>query len=157
MSSIANFKRRSQRSGITQKEKMVTELRRNFEKQVKESPSGYIVQATLPDDLNITSETRWMKCLINNVTLNDQRVLDEKYLHVFCDEDIEIGCYIYWQNAYWLLIFMEHNSIESHKTFTMRRCNQVIKHRYNNKVWDIPVSIENLTINLCRFIQKCIL
>ena len=146
MSSIDRFRRRSQRNGKTPKEKMLNEIKRNFNKHIDESLAGYEVQATVPNEVNITENTRTIKCLINNVTLNDQRVLDEKYLHVNADEDIEIGCYIKWQDTYWLLMFMEHNSVQSHKTFTMRRCNSIIKYRLNDTVWDIPVSIENLTM-----------
>ena len=148
MGYIDGFKRRSQRNGKTQKEKMLNELKRNFNKHIDESLTGYEVQATIPNEVNITENTRTIKCMINNVTLNDQRTLDEKYLHVSADEDIEIGCYVKWQNAYWLLMFMEHNSVESHKTFTMRRCNNIIRYELDGVIWDIPVSIENLTIEL---------
>ena len=146
MNSISGFRRRTQRNGVTPKEKMVNELKRNFNKQIDESLAGFEVQATVPDEVNITENTRTIKCLINNITLNDQRNLDEKYLHVNVDEDIEVGCYVKWQNSYWLLIFMEHNSIESHRTFVMRRCNSIVNHRLNGVVWEIPVSIMNLTM-----------
>lgn len=144
--SIESFKRRNQKNGSTQKEKVVNELRRSFDKQVDVSPTGYVLKATIPEEVNITDNTRTIKCLIENITLNDQRVLDEKYIHVAYNENIDIGCYVLWQNSHWLLMFREHNTVDSHKTFTMRRCNQIVKHKYDNNVWEIPTSIENLTM-----------
>lgn len=140
------YRRRSQRSGKTAKEKKLNEIRRNFLKHWKESPTGFEVQATVPDEINISDETRTIKAIIGDITLNDKRVLDEKYLQVAHDEVMEIGCYILWQNSHWIVMFREHNTVESHKTFVIRRCNQFINHRYKNEIWKIPVSIENLTM-----------
>ena len=61
MDSIAKFRRRSQRNGKTQKEIMVNELKRNFNKHVDESLAGFEVQATIPDEVSITEETRTIK------------------------------------------------------------------------------------------------
>lgn len=146
MDYIDRYNRRTQRSGRTLKEKAISEIRRNFKKHLQESPSAFEVQATVPNEVNISPTTRKIWCMINNITLNDQRVLDEKYLHVDIDEDIDIGCYVLWQNSHWLIMFREHNTMGSHKTFTMRRCNQIMKHRWKGQVWEIPVSIENLTM-----------
>ena len=49
MNSISGFRRRTQRNGVTPKEKMVNELKRNFNKQIDESLAGFEVQATVPD------------------------------------------------------------------------------------------------------------
>lgn len=146
MEYIDRFKRITQRSGQTRKEKSVTEIRRNFKKHLGESPSAIFVQASKPNEVNINSETEFITAMIGDITLNDKRVLDEKYIHVEVDENIDIGCYVLWQNSHWLLIFREHNVIESHKTFVMRRCNQIMKFRWKDEIWDIPTSIENLTI-----------
>lgn len=146
MEYIDRFKRRAQRSGTTRKEKSVNQITRNFQKHLEYTPSAYWVQATKPEEVNITPETPKILCMINDISLNDKRVLDEKYLHVNVDENIDIGCYVLWQNSHWLIIFREHNVIESHKTFVMRRCNQIMKHRWKNQIWEIPVSIENLTM-----------
>lgn len=146
MSSIERFKRMTQRSGLNMKQKAETEARRTFRKYLEESPTAVEVQATIPDEVNVTDSTRTVLVMITDVTLNDQRALDEKYIHFELDTEIEVGCYVRWRGKDWLLAFEETNAFDSHRTFIMKYCNQVFRFLYNGEVYDIPSSVTNLTL-----------
>ena len=146
MESIKRYIRKSQRSGATIKEKAVNEGRRNFTKILNENPTSFEIQATIPDEVCITSNTRYIMALITDVTLNDQRALDDKYIHVDFEENIDVGCYVKWQGINWLLVYQEVNGFPTHKTFVMKRCNQIFRFKQDDVIYDIPVSVTNLTL-----------
>lgn len=146
MQSLDRFKRRVHRSGEDKKEKAINEGIRNFRKTLLENPTCSEVQATVPDEVCVTSDTRYILAMITDVALNDQSALDNKYIHVDVEEDIDVGCYVKWQGINWLLIFEEVNGFPTHKTFVMKRCNQVFRFKQNDIIYDIPVSVTNLTL-----------
>ena len=146
MQSLNRYKRRVQRSGKTPKEKAVNEGIRNFRKTLMENPTAYEVQATIPDEVSVTMDTRFIMALITDVALNDQSALDDKYIHVDIEEDIDVGCYVKWQDIDWLLVYEEVNGFATHKTFVMKRCNQIFRYKQNDVIYDIPVSVTNLTL-----------
>ena len=146
MDSIKRFRRVSQRSGYSMKEKAEVEARRNFRKMLNETPSAERLQATVPDEVSVTENTRTILAMVNDIALNDQRTLDEKYIHVDIETNIEVGCYVKWRNVDWLLIFEEVNGFNTHRTFVMKRCNQIFRFMYNGEVYNIPVSATNLTL-----------
>lgn len=146
MYSIKRFRRMSQRSGCSMKEKAEVEARRNFRKMLNETPSAERLQATVPDEVSVTENTRTILAMVNDIALNDQRTLDEKYIHVDIETNIEVGCYVKWRNVDWLLIFEEVNGFNTHRTFVMKRCNQIFRFMYNGEVYNIPVSATNLTL-----------
>ena len=146
MKSFASYKRRVKRSGECYKEKAINEGIRNFRKTLSENPTAHKVQATVPDEVCVTSETRYLTALITDVALNDQRALDDKYIHVDVEDDIDVGCYVKWQGINWLLVYQEVNGFPTHKTFVMKRCNQIFRFKQGEIVYDIPVSVTNLTL-----------
>lgn len=146
MNSVSRFKRRVQRSGETFKEKALNEGIRNFRKTLRENPTCVKVQATIPDEISVTEDTGTILAMITDVALNDQRALDDKYIHVDIDENIDVGCYVKWQGIDWLLVYQEVNGFTTHKTFVMKRCNQIFRFKQNGIVYDIPVSATNLTL-----------
>lgn len=146
MSAVERFRRFAQRSGMDRKEKAENEARRNFRKLLRETPSAEEIQATVPDEVSVTSSTRTILAMVNDIALNDQRALDEKYIHVENDTDIDVGCYVRWREKNWLLTFEEVNGFDTHKTFVMKRCNQIFRFMYNDEIYDIPVSATNLTL-----------
>ena len=146
MKSLGRFKRRVHRSGEDRKEKAINEGIRNFRKTLLENPTCSEVQATVPDEVCITSDTRYIMAMITDVALNDQSALDNKYIHVDVEEDIDVGCYVKWQGINWLLVFEEVNGFPTHKTFVMKRCNQIFRFKQNDVIYDIPVSVTNLTL-----------
>ena len=146
MSSLSRFKRRTQRSGSNSKEIAINEGIRNFRKTLKENPTSFEIQATIPDEVCVTNATRYIMAIINDATLNDQRALDDKYIHVDIEEDIDVGCYVKWQGINWLLVYQEVNGFPTHKTFVMKRCNQIFRYKQDDIIYDIPVSVTNLTL-----------
>ena len=146
MDYLTKHKKRIQRHGKSQKERYVNEAIRNFNEHLKTSAAAFDIQVTEPNEPCITEDTRVIRCLINNITLNDQRNLDEKYIHVPNGIDIRIGCYVKWDNQDWLIIFREHNSLSTHKTYVMRKCGQIFNFKYRNKVYPIPICVSNLTL-----------
>lgn len=146
MESLSRFKRRAQRSGENRKEKAINEGIRNFRKVLNENPTCSEVQATVPDEVCITDSTRYIMAMITDVALNDKSALDDKYIHVDIEEDIDVGCYVKWQGINWLLVFQEVNGFPTHKTFVMKRCNQIFRFKQNGVIYDIPVSVTNLTL-----------
>lgn len=146
MDYITKHKKRIQRNGKSQKERYLNEVTRNFNEHLKSSAAAFDIQVTEPNEPCITDNTRVIRCLINNITLNDQRNLDEKYIHIPKGIDIRIGCYVKWDNQDWLIIFREHNSATTHKTYVMRKCGQIFKYKYKGEVYPIPICISNLTL-----------
>ena len=146
MKSFASYKRRTKRSGEGYKERAINEGIRNFRKTLEENPTAHEVQATVPDEVCVTSDTRYLTALITDVALNDQRALDDKYIHVDVEENIDVGCYVKWQGINWLLVYQEVNGFPTHKTFVMKRCNQIFRFKQGEIIYDIPVSVTNLTL-----------
>lgn len=146
MDYISRFRRKIQYNGKSQKERVINEGRRTFLKHLETSPAAFDVQITEPNEACVSEKTRVVRCLINNITLNDQRNLDEKYIHIPNGVAIRTGCYVKWDNQDWLILFREHNSIDVHRTYVMRKCSQIFKYKFGGKVYDIPVCISNLTL-----------
>lgn len=146
MSYITKYKNRVNRKGKNLTERLTNEGRNLFERHTKESPNGYIVQVTDIDEVSITNNTKEVNCFVTNVTLNDQNTLDEKYIHFALDVNVDVGCYVRWYDEYWVIIFKEINSVNTHKTFVMRKCNQIFKFKHNGIIYDIPISVTNLTL-----------
>ena len=146
MKSIQKYKNRQQRKGGTIKERVLNEGIHQFKVHLRNSPTAHSLQVTDVDEVEVTEKTKTIKCFITNVTLNDQRTMDEKYIHFELDANVDIGCYVKWQGLDWLIVFREHNSANTHKTFIMKMCNQIFKYMYNDKIYNIPIVTTNLTL-----------
>ena len=146
MSYIEIYKKRVGHSNITNsKTRLIYEARRNFERSLKNDPSSMTVKITDVGEINISDDTKLVSCIINDYSENDQRTLDEKVLYVRHDENVGIGSYVEFDNFIWLVIFREHRSANIYKSFIMRKCNQILKYEYQDKIYDIPCVVKNLT------------
>ena len=143
---LDNYRSRTQRSGTTTAEKIVTEGRKEYERYLRESPTHHNVQISRPQEATIIPTSDWIDVSINNITMNDKRNLDEKILTVRYDENIDVGCYVRWRNCYWMVVFQEYNSIDTHKTYVVRRCNQTFKYKHEGVLYEIPICATNLTL-----------
>ena len=47
---------------------------------------------------------------------------------------------------WWILNFEEHKEIPIYRKFIAKKCNNIIKHKYKNKIYDIPCAVLSLTI-----------
>ncbi|WP_236732403.1 hypothetical protein [Clostridioides difficile] len=57
-----------------------------------------------------------------------------------------MGCYLFYDNCYWLTIFKEHKEMDTYKHFIIKRCNQFFNYKYKGQMYKIPIAVENLTL-----------
>jgi len=146
MSYIDLYKSRVGVGGVSNlKTRAIYEARRNFERSLKNDPSSMTLKITDVGEVNISQETKLVNCIVNDFSENDQKTFDEKILYVRHDEKVGIGSYVEFDNFIWLVIFQEHRSANVFKGFIMRKCNQIIKYKYEDKIYDIPCIVRNLT------------
>ena len=139
MDYIELYKKRVGNNNVTSsKTRLIYEARRNFERSLKNDPSSMTVKITDVGEINISDDTKFVPCIINDYSENDQKALDEKVLYVRHDENVGIGSYVEFDNLIWLVIFREHRSANIYKSFIMRKCNQILKYEYKNEIYDIP-------------------
>lgn len=142
------YKRKLLNNTNTLKEKETLELQWYFENiTLKTMPSVNHIQITDPNEYTITENTKYCDVILEDITNNDKKALDEKNMYTKISENVDVGCYIFFDNSFWLVIFKEHKTIADKKHFVIKRCNQFVNYKYKNELYKIPVSIENLTIN----------
>ncbi|MCC0764813.1 hypothetical protein IR151_17605 [Clostridioides sp. ES-S-0006-03] len=140
------YKDRVLRSFSSRKEKIENEIEDSFKKYLETAPTALVVPLTDIGEVTITDETKRVLVSINDITNNDKRALDEKYLYTPKDMNVDVGCYVFYDNSYWVTIFKEHQTINTKKHFVIKRCNQIFNYRYKGQMYEIPVSVENLTL-----------
>ncbi|MCC0684079.1 hypothetical protein [Clostridioides sp. ZZV14-6345] len=128
------------------KEKTTNEIESNFKKYLNTAPTALIVPIADIGEITITDKTKKVLVSINDITNNDKRALDEKYLYTPKDMNVDVGCYVFYDNSYWITIFKEHQTINTKKHFVMKRCNQFFNYKYKGQMYKIPISVENLTL-----------
>ncbi len=143
---ISNYKKRIGLGCSTPKEKRILQLRLSFKKYLKETPTCIEVTITDIDKICITEDTKRAIVAINDITNNDKRALDEKNLLVESDLNVDVGCYLFYDNCYWLTIFKEHKEMDTYKHFIIKRCNQFFNYKYKGQMYKIPIAVENLTL-----------
>ena len=143
---LAKYKKRVGLGAKSFKEYTVNEVERNFLQYLQDSPTCHEIPITDPEEVTITEKTKKVLCSINDITNNDSKAYDEKKLLVPKDANVEIGCYFFFDNCYWIITFKDHKSINSYKKFTARRCNQILNYKYQGVHYKIPVNVENLTM-----------
>ncbi len=143
---ISNYKKRIGLGCSTPKEKRILQLRLSFKKYLKETPTCIEVPITDIDEVYITEDTKRAVVAINDITNNDKRSLDEKNLLVESDLNVDVGCYLFYDNCYWLTVFKEHKEMDTYKHFIIKRCNQFFNYKYKGQSYKIPISVDNLTL-----------
>ena len=96
---LDNYKKRVGLGSSCRKDKLIRETERMFEKQLKESASAIRVKATLPGEIDILNNEHEIDCIISNITDNDIKAFDQKYILVKKDENFDIGCYVEFDGA----------------------------------------------------------
>ena len=143
---LDEYKTFTLRGRNNKREKLRATAKLTFEKMLHRSPTALEIQVTDVDEVLITEKTKTVTAIINNITDNDQTALDEKELYFPTDTNVDVGCYCFFDNCYWLIIFKEHHEMDAYLHFVARRCNQIINYAYNGELYPIPVSILNLTM-----------
>lgn len=147
MSYLDMYSRRVLSNGTNVKEVDTLNGRRDFNSMLDnfESPTVHDVYVVPNGEYDIEKSIR-VRCEIGDVSKNDKKVLDEKHISFRFDDTYDIGSYIKWKNRYWVLVHEDINSFETHRTFVMKKCNQILKYKYKGKIYNIPISIGNLTL-----------
>lgn len=146
MSYWDNYQSRVLKGATTSKERITNDLEQTFEKYLNQSPTCIEVPISMPNQFPDLTKLNKELVSINDVSNNDKKSLDEKKLLTRNSLNIDLGCYLYYDNSWWLVIFKESKTINSYQKYIIRRCNQIIKYKYSGKVYDIPVSILNMTL-----------
>lgn len=133
-------------SGNSDSEYYLNEAINNFNNLVdnKLSPSVHTVKCTLPLDYDI--ENRFEENILISDLNRMEQIKDQKLLHVKLNSEIDSGSIIYWNNEEWIVSNEEHNSVQSHKTFTIIKCNLPLNVQFNGSCYNFPIYISNLTI-----------
>lgn len=143
---LENYRKRVLLGTDNRREKLISQAERTFENQLKESPSAKRLKATLPGTIDILGNTNEIDCILLNITDNDIKSFDQKYLLVRKDENFDIGCYVEFDNAYWIAIFKEHRTLDTHKKFTLCKCNNIWRYKKHGVIYEIPIYTQNLSL-----------
>ena len=146
LSYLDNYKKRVLLGSNNRREKLVKQAEKTFEKQLIESPSSVKVKATLPDEINVLENKNEIDCIIIDISDNDIKAFDQKYILVRKDENFDIGCYVEFDGAYWLAAFKEHRTLNTHKKFTLYKCNNIWNYKVNGIVYRFPIYVQNLSL-----------
>ena len=143
---LDNYRKRVLLGTDNRREKLISQAERTFENQLKESPSAKRLKATLPGEIDVLGNTNEIDCIILNISDNDIKAFDQKYLLVRKDENFDIGCYVEFDGAYWLAAFKEHRTLDTHKKFTLYKCNNIWNYKKHGIVYRFPVYVQNLSL-----------
>ena len=141
-----NYRSRVLRGATTSKDRITNDLEQSFEMYLNQSPTCFEVPISKVNQFPDLNKIDRELVSINDISNNDKKTLDEKQLLTRKDLDVDIGCYLHFDNCWWLIVFKESKSINSYKKYIIKRCNQIIKYRRNGKVYDVPVSVLNMTL-----------
>lgn len=143
---LYNYRKRVSLGTTDRREKLISQAERTFEKQLMESPSAKRLKATLPGEIDVLGNTNEIDCILLNISDNDIKAFDQKYLLVRKDENFDIGCYIEFDGAYWLATFKEHRTLDTHKKFTLFKCNNIWNYKKNGVLYKFPIYVQNLSL-----------
>lgn len=146
MSILDNYRKRVGLGKSNLKEKLTLQSEMTFERMLNESPSSLRLKATVPGEIDILNNLNEIDGIIQNISDNDIKSFDQKYLLVRHDENFDIGCYIEYDDTYWLAIFREHKTVKANKKFTMAKCNNIWKYKKNGIVYQFPIFVQNLSL-----------
>ena len=143
---LYNYRKRVSLGASDRREKLISQAERTFENQLRESPSAKRLKATVPGQIDVLGNQNEIDCIILNISDNDIKAFDQKYLLVRKDENFDIGCYIEFDGAYWLATFKEHRTLDTHKKFTLFKCNNIWNYKKNGVLYKFPIYVQNLSL-----------
>lgn len=128
-------------NGISIQEELLNEEIENFETYLYNSPNYY--------QINKYNGNTIIDCTIQDVSFNNKTSGDEKILCTQVNENIIVGDVVQWHNKNWIIISEEENTIQSHKTFIMRPCNNALKYilpSNHTQIISIPCISSNMSL-----------
>lgn len=145
---LHKFRRKIDIGGCSQADAETMELRENFNEMVDEKlvPTVHTVKYVSREKVGIDLEGININVNLEDVSENDQKSNDEKFVHFKYDLDVKSGDQIYWHDTWWILYHEERKTILASKTFTCKRCNFNYNIEINNVKYNFPVLLTNLTL-----------
>lgn len=143
---LYNYRKRVSLGASDRREKLISQAERTFENQLRESPSAKRLKATVPGQIDVLGNTNEIDCIVLNISDNDIKAFDQKYLLTRKDENFDIGCYIEFDGVYWLATFKEHRTLDTHKKFTLFKCNNIWNYKKNGVLYKFPIYVQNLSL-----------
>ena len=83
--------------------------------------------------------------IINDILANDKRSFDEKLVKARYDTKLDVGCYFFLDDSWWVIVFKDRKEMDTKKSFVAKLCNQFIRYEYKGIVYDLPVLMEDDT------------
>lgn len=154
---LDTYRRRVLKGTESTKERMEKDMEISFDKYLDQSPTCKEIPITTVGQLPNLDIMSKELVSVTDISQNDKKALDEKKLLVRKDLNVDVGCYLFFDNVWWLIIFKEHKIVDTYKKFIVKKCNQIFNYKYKGILYKIPVAVENLTLRIWRFVQKCML
>lgn len=108
--------------------------------------TSHVVHYTKPNELPNLETNETERMAIIDVANNDKTSLDEKYLLCRNSCKVDVGSYINFMDNWYIVQFEEVKPTKTHKKFTLKKCNNIIKFGYKGEVVEIPANIVSLTL-----------
>lgn len=121
-------------------------LSKDFEESLELDPSA--IKVEVHDVKNQNDKFYFPKMIdviINDISKNDQKSFDEKFMLTRVSDGIKFGTYIKFDDVYWIVNFQENQTHNVYYKYVIRRCNRLVKFNYNGQIYNIPVVAKNLT------------
>lgn len=144
--SFSGYKNRCLNGATNNREMLLNKARRDFLKYLKNTPTSDYLQITEIGEPLISDSTRSILTSVVDVANNDKRAFDEKNLYMNYEEDVDVGCYVRYEDSDWLIVFREHDPLKAKKHFIMKKCNNFMTLKYKGIFYKIPILVDNLTM-----------
>lgn len=83
---------------------------------------------------------------LQDVKFHDERSREAKYLFTNLDVPASVGSVVEWDNNNWIIVLRENETIKTHLTFFMTRCNEVLTWQDEHKtIYQIPCILADKT------------
>lgn len=143
---FTRYKKRVLGKATTMKERDILDLIDGFNIYLNEAVSATEYMYTPVDVFPELKNCEKVLMSINDISENDKTAFDEKIILVNNDVNIDVGCYVFFDNSWWVIVFKEHRSIPTYKKFIIKACNQIIKYKLNGVIYEIPMTVQNMTL-----------
>ena len=145
MSIYEACKKRDTKGEENSKDRKIWQKRNTYNKYLKKSPKEVEIKFTHPNESPILKKMHEELVIINDVLANDKRSFDEKLVKARYDTKIDVGCYFFLDNSWWVIVFKDRKEMDTKKSFIAKLCNQFVRYEYNGVIYDLPVLMEDDT------------
>lgn len=146
MSVISDYKARLGRNGEVNglKDLRLLALKEGYLDSLKNDPGSVIFKRIDIEKMDLNTNDN-INCIMMDISNNDQKSFDEKYILTKIEDNIRFGQYLYMDNEFWIINFKEKLSHKAYEKYVIKKCNKIIKLTIADKIYEIPVVAKNLT------------